>query len=73
LLAGENGGQYFAERGFFSIVDGTFEVSASGTDTRLSIGTDTTAGADQVIFIVGVTSITANAVAGQNVDSFTFG
>jgi hypothetical protein len=73
LVAGVNGGQYFAERGFFSIVDGTFEVSASGTDTRLSIGTDTTAGADEVIFIVGVTSITANAVAGQNVDSFTFG
>lgn len=73
LVAGANGGQYFVERGYYSAVDGTFTVSASGTDSRLSIGIDTTAGADETIIILGVTSLIPNATAGNDVNTFTFG
>lgn len=69
LLAGE----YLAVRGYYSASDGTFTASASGTDTQLLIGTDATAGADETIIILGVTSLIPNATAGNDVNTFTFG
>lgn len=69
LIAGE----YSTVRGFYSVVDGTFTTSASGTDTQLLIGTDASAGADEAIIILGITSMTPNAVAGSDVNTFTFG
>lgn len=65
-------GQYYVERGYYSADDG-FVVSDTGTDSRLLIGTNATAGADDVIIILGVTSLTANATAGSDVNTFTFG
>lgn len=64
-------GKYFVERGYYS--NGSFTVSASGSDSRLLIETGgaNTGGADEVIIILGVTSLTANSATDAN--TFTFG
>jgi len=58
--------EYQLTRGYLG-ADGSFVASSSGTDTLLEIGTDSTAGADQVIVLVGVSAVTAvnNGSTGQ--------
>jgi hypothetical protein len=63
-------GEYQTQRGYYQ-ADGTFQESSSGTDTLLLIYTDATAGADEQIVILGVTSLTVDLVT--DVNTFTFG
>ena len=63
-------GEYQTQLGYYQ-ADGTFQESSSGTDTLLLIYTDATAGADEQIVILGVTTLTPDLAT--NVTTFTFG
>ena len=72
-------GEYVIQRGFYSVADGSWAESATGTDTRILIetgGTNNTdvnvnLGADEIIVIRGITTITPDAV--NDVNTFVFG
>lgn len=72
LLAGE----YQTQVGFYSAADGSFTASASGTDIQILIGTDLNDGADEMIVVVGITTLTPGGITGSgllDVNTFTFG
>jgi hypothetical protein len=71
-------GEYVIQRGFYSVADGSWAESATGTDTRILIETGgsntvltTDLGADEIIVILGITTITPDAL--NDVNSFVFG
>lgn len=64
-------GEYLVLRGYYS-ADGSFNASDTGSDSQILIGSDGAPGADEVIYVLGVTSISAHSTGGV-IDYFTFG